>query len=390
MSPFADRLRALGLALRRHEAFWRPPVFHDARPPWRLEHPELAADLLALNDTVLSNLLGDNAALHAWMLMRMPAWRECLDLAHVPLPSTSVAPETGSAGWHIPGGKRAQIDAFAAATGAPRAPVLEWCAGKGHLGRHYARRWGVTVTSLEWDSTLCAEGRTLAKTAGVEQDFVVGDVLASVSACHLDGRHVVALHACGDLHRSLLRAAPGRAVALDLAPCCYYRSREARYTPFNPEADLPLSRDELHLPVTDTATAGARDRRLRDESMARKLGYLAWFADHTGKPRPPGLKPVPSAWNRLPFADYIQCMAGRDGLAADTGASLASYSDEGWRRQREVMRLNLARLAFRRPLEVWLALDQALHLERAGYRATLTTFCPPTLTPRNLLVSARA
>lgn len=389
MSQLAARLRALDLSLRRHEAFWRPAVFHDARPAWRVAHPELAADLLALSDIELAGLLCDNTALQGWMLTRMPAWRECLELAHLPPPDTRVMPDTGSASWHIPGGKLSQITAFAAVTGAPRAPILEWCAGKGHLGRHYARRWGGQVTSLEWDSALCAEGRALANASGIEQDFVVADALADEAMRYLDGRHVVALHACGDLHRTLLRTAPGRAVAIDLAPCCYYRSRDARYTAFNPEADLPMSRDELHLPVTDTATAGARDRRLRDEAMARKLGYLAWYADHTGRPRPPGLKSVPSAWHRLDFADYIQRMAARDGLTTRCDAALDIYAEEGWRRQREVMRLNLARLAFRRPLEVWLALDQALYLERAGYRATLSTFCAPTLTPRNLLVSGR-
>ena len=53
------------------------------------------------------------------------------------------------------------------------------------------------------------------------------------------------------------------------------------------------------------------------------------------------------------------------------------------------MRLSIVRHAFRRPLEVWLALDLGLFLEGAGYEVSLGTFCPRRLTPRNLLLSAR-
>jgi len=43
---------------------------------------------------------------------------------------------------------------------------------------------------------------------------------------------------------------------------------------------------------------------------------------------------------------------------------------------------------FRRPLELWLVLDQALFLQEQGYSVKLATFCPASLTPRNLLLTA--
>jgi hypothetical protein len=39
-------------------------------------------------------------------------------------------------------------------------------------------------------------------------------------------------------------------------------------------------------------------------------------------------------------------------------------------------------------LELWLAFDRARFLEQRGYRVRLSTFCPRTLTPRNLLIAA--
>jgi len=53
------------------------------------------------------------------------------------------------------------------------------------------------------------------------------------------------------------------------------------------------------------------------------------------------------------------------------------------------MRLSIVRHAFRRPLEVWLALDLAVRLENDGYAVDLGRFCERPLTPRNLLISAR-
>jgi hypothetical protein len=65
------------------------------------------------------------------------------------------------------------------------------------------------------------------------------------------------------------------------------------------------------------------------------------------------------------------------------------WEAQGWNRRREVARLDLARLVFRRPLEIWLALDRALFLARHGYRVRLAEFCERSVTPRNILISAR-
>jgi len=53
------------------------------------------------------------------------------------------------------------------------------------------------------------------------------------------------------------------------------------------------------------------------------------------------------------------------------------------------MRLSVVRHVFRRPLEIWLALDLAVYLENRGYTVDLGSFCARQLTPRNLLISAR-
>jgi hypothetical protein len=301
---------------------------------------------------------------------------------------SDVFPEPGAQlTWRIPGRKQAQIEAFAGAVPDAGAPLLEWCAGKGHLGRLLGARWRQAVLSLEWDAELCAEGESLARRAGVEQRFLQLNVLQSALAPLLAGRHALALHACGDLHLALLReAATARVPALDLAPCCYYRIATPDYQPLNPDARLSLSREELHLAVTETVSAGARERRLRDRDLAWKLAFLEWRAEQTGV-RGKTFKPVPAAWAADGFAPWLARLAQREGLVLP--AATAEWEARGWQRLREVRRLDLVRLTFRRPLEIWLALDRALFLERQGYRVTLTEFCPRGITPRNLLISAR-
>ena len=50
----------------------------------------------------------------------------------------------GAAGWY----------AFARALGPLQAPPLEWCGGKGHLGRYLAAQWQQPALTVEWDQKL--------------------------------------------------------------------------------------------------------------------------------------------------------------------------------------------------------------------------------------------
>lgn len=386
------RYLALQDRLSRHEPFWRPAPFHVARPAWCADHPQWMQAALALSDAEVERLNADNAALIAWAGEFVPELRALQGLIALPQLERPLDAESldSRLAWAMPGRKQAQAEAFAEAVDAIDNPILEWCAGKGHLGRLLAGRARQPVLSLDVDATLCREGELLAERAHVDQRFVCADALDAHSTKHLAGRHAVALHACGDLHLALLRGAVVQhAAAVDLSPCCYYRTRDAVYRPLNPEGTLQLTRDELHLPVTDTATAGARDRRLRDQAMARKLAFLKLREDLAGVPTTHTFKPVPSSWLSLDFEAWCRKLAGREGIDVPAHYDWPALESHGWQRQREVMRLSLVRHVFRRPLEVWLALDRALYLERAGYRVRLAEFCGRELTPRNLFISAR-
>ncbi|MCP5279235.1 MAG: methyltransferase [Thiobacillus sp.] len=387
------RFHALGDVLAEHAHFWRPNPFHELRPAWCGRHPALAARLRELADGDVEAIAGDNHALIALLAEYVPV----LDVLHglirvQALTDTAVvddSPRLRRLLVHVPGRKQDQITAFVAGMGEVAHPVLEWCAGKGHLGRLLAWHQPHPVTSLEIRPDLVEAGVDLARRQGLAQYFVCGDALAPEALAHVADRHAVALHACGDLHLALLRGvAAAGAPALDLAPCCYYRTVADRYVPLCDDAGLSLSRDELHLAVTETVTAGQRDRRRSDMSAAWKLAFLEWRAG-AGVPRQKTFKPVPDRWLGLGFRGWMERMCRREGVPAPADGEWGEIEEAGWHRQAEVRRLDLVRLAFRRPLELWLVLDRALFLERRGYRVRVYEFCARALTPRNLLISAR-
>ncbi|MEW5770895.1 MAG: methyltransferase [Pseudomonadota bacterium] len=375
--------------LAAQQGLWRPAPFHEPRPAWCAVHPALAGHLLALDDATVARLASDNPALIDLLAGFVPDLRGLRALVDVPvLEGHAIAPPERLLA-HVPGRKQAQIRAFAEAVGETAHPLLEWCAGKGHLGRLLAWRQPHPVTSLELVPELVEAGVDLARRGGLAQNFVLADALAPDSAEHLAGRHALALHACGDLHLALLRGAVARqAPALDLAPCCYYRIATPRYRPLCEDAGLDLGRDELHLAVTETVTAGARDRRRADRAQAWKLAFLELRAA-VGVARERPFKPVPDAWLGLGFEDWTRRLCGREAVPLPADPDWPALEQEGWRRHAEVRRLELARLAFRRPLELWLVLDRALYLERQGYRVRVGEFCARGVTPRNLLISAR-
>ncbi|MCU0841853.1 MAG: SAM-dependent methyltransferase [Thiobacillaceae bacterium] len=386
-----ERLAGLERLLLAHAYVWRPQPFKLDTPDWCARHPGLADALLALDDAALDRLAGNDLALVRLLAEHVPAAMELAALIDLPaLPAASCCETPPRFDRDIPGRKWAQIRAYAAALRPQEAPVLEWCAGKGHLGRLLAQSWRVPVTSLELSAELCAAGHSLAGQARLRdrQDFLQLDALTPEARHQLAGRHAVALHACGDLHRALVAGGVGQQVpALDLAPCCYYRTAHETYRPFRASA-LRLDHDDLRLAVTDTVTAPPRQRQRTRQATAWKLAYQALARQLTGAPYRP-LKPTPEAWMQAGFAAWCQRVAAREGLALSFVPDWADLESLGWRRAARVRRLELARLAFRRALEVWLVTDMAAYLEDNGYRVSLGIFCPRHLTPRNLLLSAR-
>jgi hypothetical protein len=384
-----ERQLALDAALPDFRDLWHPQPFREPRPPWCASWPALLNELLDLPEGQIAHLNADwNAAL-ALLARHVPAVAMIVPLAELPvLPQTALPAQSAHWAWEIPGRKREQIEAFAAAATPASQPVLDWCGGKGHLGRLLALAWETPVHTLEIDAVLCDAGESLARRAGIRQQFVVSDAMAATDWPQA-GQHAVALHACGELHRQLIRNGVDKGVgSFDVAPCCYYRGVTDNYEPLSSGRKLQLTRDDTRLAVTETVTSTPRETRLRDRAIAWKLGFDAYRRTVAGNVYR-AFKPVSDAWVRAEFADFLAHMAEREGLPPVSLRASAEFEARGWQRRDEVMRLSIVRHAFRRAIEVWLALDLAGFMAERGYQVGLGSFCDRRLTPRNLLVSAR-
>jgi len=293
----------------------------------------------------------------------------------------------------IGGRKWQQILLFAEATAQSELPVLEWCAGKGHLGRLLAQQFQRQVRSVEWQAALCDEGAAIAEKLDLKQSFVCRDVLQNpVGDLFEQQQQVVALHACGDLHRSLLvHAVAAKSQQVAVLPCCYHLQQAADYQPMSKAAQQSLlkpTKAELKLAVQGQVTGGERVRRLRQTEMLWRRAYQLWRAELTGDPQYQSLASVAKHWFSGEFLAFATWAADQHQLQLPAGNDGAVYLEQAAPLLLTQRRIELVQHLFRRPLELWLVLDRALFLAEQGYQVQLQQLCEMALTPRNLLISA--
>jgi hypothetical protein len=388
------RFEALTRFLLDHQTLWRPKPFTHRQLPWEAQHPELA-------DWLRSRTLAEAELAHNHPerlnapapFAEIAAQSEALS-AIGPLPMMDLQPVSSRMAVDVPGRKWQQIEAFASALDFRKTPEhwLDWCSGKGHLGRRLAQN-GQALTCLEYDPKLIEAGHQLSTRLNVAAEHLTQDVMAADASSRLNARHTpVALHACGDLHVRLMQlASEANCQQLAIAPCCYNRIAADCYQALSAEGQastLKLSINDLGLPLSETVTAGARVRRQRDTSMARRLAFDLLQRELTGVDHYLPTPSLPVAWLEKPFADYIRDLAALKEISLIGERDWSALEAAGWQRVAEVRNLELVRNLFRRPLELWLILDRALYLTARGYHVRVGTFCDSQTTPRNLMILA--
>lgn len=397
MSATPDRVRfdALTALLSDHRAVWSSRPFTVDRAAWEDDHPALAAWCRARTPAELDALEAAGGAaelpepLAGW-------WRESSTLTALPRRAAPPLPHDHDAALAVPGRKWAQLRALggaAAPLAAEAGRVVDWCAGKGHLGRTIAARAGASLVAVERKPELVAAGRALARTQGVGARFLTADVLTAPLEGVATGSVLVALHACGVLtDRALTRVVADGARGAVVAPCCYHRTPETVWSPRSAAGrarDLSLDRDALRLASAEETCAPRRRRRLRRRELAWRQGLDRLRREATGEARYRPLPSCPRSWLRGDFAGFVERMAAAHDVPLPARWDPAAFEAVGWARANAARGLGLARAPFRRALEVWLLLDRAFALEEAGWTVTLGRFCERAITPRDLSLVAR-
>jgi hypothetical protein len=387
------RFQALDAFLVEHQGLWRPRPFTHLHLPWETQHPDMAQWLRQRSLAEAESSHNQPHDLPAPAPFPQLASQAIYLSAVDKLPAHPLDTASHRLNVDVPGRKWQQIEAFGAALQFSETPQhwLDWCSGKGHLGRRLLRP-GQQLTCLEYDPALIASGQALSEHHRLPVTHRQQDVLAADTASQLTHEHTpVALHACGDLHVRLMQLASAAGCKqLAVAPCCYNRTSADHYQALSGAARasaLRLSVEDLGLPLSETVTAGTRVRHQRDISMARRLGFDLLQRQLRGCDEYLPTPSLPVRWLDTPFAEYCRELAALKGLS--TGEQdWQALEAHGWERLAEVRNLELLRGLFRRPLEMWLVLDRALFLQEEGYKVQVGTFCETPLTPRNLMVLA--
>ena len=306
---------------------------------------------------------------------------------------------------HIKGRKWQQISAFVkrcqpnglqATLNLPSLPILEWCAGKGHLGRLIAKLQNVPVTSLEWQQSLCEQGQAFANQWQLPQQFICADAFTLSTEqgdCPIHAKqHAIALHACGDLHVRLLQlASSANTQVISISPCCYHLIQVSHYQPLSLQAkksELVLSRHHLQIPLQQSVIANPAQTQLRHLEITWRLGFDSLQRDVRNIDSYLPVPTIKQSQLNTNFEAFCIWAADKKGLNLPKQIDYAKYLQLGTERKRLTQRLDLVSHIFRTAIENWLLLDRVCFLQEQGYEVTLSEFCPNSVTPRNAFIQA--
>ena len=384
---FKELFTSLDQWLAQHKLLWDVQTFHSLEWPWHESLPALCEWLQNCENE-------PNAVQVEHALTRFVPGFQVFKWAWETSVQKALAAPSSHFSAGIKGRKWQQIQAFSQAV-SPASPVLEWCAGKGHLGKLVAFQHQVKVVSIEWQASLCEAGQLASDQRKLAQRFIHADVLKGEGMAPLQqANSALALHACGDLHTTLIEQ--GIAAQLQyiaLSPCCYHLTQAKHYQPLSQvgrQARTTLTQENLKLAVKEVATAGQREQRLKQLELIYRLGFDAWQRMVTGCD---GYLTVPSCPKTLlakGFVAFAEWAAEQKNLSNYiTSHSLEGFEEMGRQRSLQVAKVEAICQYFRRPLELWLVLDRALRLQEADYHVSVEEFCDKTLTPRNFLIRAQ-
>lgn len=401
--PFDARFHALDAFLLQWQWLWREVPFKQHTLSWFARYPAWKQTIDAIDDAQLQQLAINADALYAFaqQALQFEIDSDFYRPGSISQKPASVTPPAAAAAT-APDGIRwrkwQQIAAFGDALqadfpeGLPL-PVVEWCAGKGHLSRTLLQRQLCTqATGLEQNQTLIDDGMAIGPGNPAltlrQQDVLNSDVAAYCKTAS----HHIALHACGKLHISMLQHCSANHVRhIDLVPCCYHLVDEHVHVPLSSCAQastLTLDQEALKLALQETVTAPGNARRTREKLQQWRLGFDS--LQRTLRDSNEYL-PVPSfsgAIIQTSFREFCQQCAEVKHLTLPADVDYTRFEAQGVEQFARVSRYDLIRQLFRRPIELWLAYDRCLFLTERGYDVTLMEFCPRELTPRNLWIHA--
>ncbi|WP_025820048.1 methyltransferase [Shewanella marina] len=403
---YQQQFIAIDKLLLQSQRLWQVVAFKELTLPWAQVFTHLAVTVDAIDDADIDNIDADSELLYQTLLPSLQQDLEQLgevwDLSLL-MPSFKQLPEVERVldkqidshfSAHIKGRKWQQINQFVAGIGEVNEPVLEWCAGKGHLGRLIAKSQQVEVTSIEWQSALCEAGDAFAQRWQLAQQFVCADVFNDDVSMHFKPQqHCVALHACGELHQQLLaQASSCQCEQITISPCCYHLIQTPFYQAMSTlaqQSQLVLAKHDLQLPLQQSVIANDKAKALRLQEVSWRLGFDCLQRDCSGRNHYLPIPAIKQSQLSGSFSEFCHWAAAAKQVGLPEHIDFDEYLIRGQQRQAITRRIDLVAHLFRQLLEHWLLLDRVCFLQESGYQVSLTQFCDATVTPRNAFISAK-
>lgn len=391
---YNNRFQQLDYYLTSLKRFWQFEAFHHNDYPWLTTDPALCDFLDNLTEQELVLYQQQPEKLIPLLKVFISPLRalndKLFEVEALPVVESKV-PFWLSNG--IKGRKWAQISAFATQV-KEKKTILEWCAGKGHLGRLISWQQDLPVLSVEWQQTLCDLGADEAAKMQLKQTFKQADVLKGEADNCIDANcHAIALHACGDLHLRLIELAKvHKPSQLTISPCCYHLTEQSIYQACSLQgrsSSLVITKQGLKLAVNKQVTTGKRQARLSEQEVLWRLAFdeLQKHCLKTDNYFP--LPSFPKTLLSKDFHGFVLWAMDAKSLSFILPNSLQIFVDLAVLRLKKVRRMELISQFFVRPLELWLVYDRVLSLQESGYQVQVSTFCEQLTTPRNLLIQAK-
>ncbi len=389
--------KKLDTFLLKHQALWRFEPFHDSRKnsfSWSSDLKALQQWLRELSLQQIEYLKQHPTVLIEQLSQFIPDLQPIHELVSLSRAERSGFERNLTLETGVPGRKLTQIQALGQAVISKQRGTewLEWCSGKGYLGRVLAFYSKTPVVSFEFQQQLCEAGQKEANHLSLPMTFVQGDAFeAGNQKLFHTNQHAVALHACGDLHVQLMHlAADAGSGAVSFSPCCYHLTHSDQYqaqSSLGKKSILNLSKQELRIPLQETVTGGDRVKRHRQLEMSYRLGLDALLEEKLGLEEYCPIPSIKKSQLSEGFEAFCIWAAKKKGFKL-TAIDFSKYEHIGTECFWQMERLSLIQQGFRRLLEMWLVLDKAMYMEERGYRVELSEFCSREVTPRNILVHA--
>lgn len=390
----SNRFQKLHHLLQGLKSYWMQAPFYDLSLDWQASNSELSDAVLSLNDDEFHHLDSNPNVLAQYLSSHIPDYSDLESLLSLDQSTSDVSfPNRWSVG--VPGRKWRQIQSFAAALRSPRGTnvdtFIDWCAGKSYLGRSLAAHHHLNLIAIERNPELCNAGLAFKKPSVPNTQFICSDVLLEQQVFRSND-YVLALHACGDLHRTLLSQwRESRSAQLALAPCCYHQWLEDGYQPLSKVGqsnDLAFNKTQVRLAVQEMVTSPERIRVQTKILNQWRLAFDILQREVRGCDEYMSTPSLPHSIVNTGFEEFVRRVSLDRGLTLPLQIDHEKYLRMGEQRFEKVQRLQLVNHGFSRAIELWMVLDLILFLEEGGCSVRLSEFCDRSLTPRNLLITA--